>query len=237
MNAAMSAKTAPICQLWRPVDGSLILPASRSLKVAIRLPSKNKPRKIARRFARLFPSGRRRRQRRARGADGVGSARHERQNHGHGKAAEVAAIASPACSYGDFAAERGHAKEAAEIAAVMVERGLGGNDPDLAYRLEGFRRDRSPRASEMRKLAIGWARLASAGRSAQEPREDMSIGPMLALAFPERIGKARDFLLEFLPIRAPRLWIKCDIAPLGDVVLTPSREPCAFYFRTSVSSA
>ena len=97
-----------------------------------------------------------------------------------------------------FAAELGQAKEAAEIAAVMVERGLGGNDPDLAYRLEGFRRDRSPRASEMRKLAIGWARLASAGRSAQEPREDMSIARMLALAFPERIGKARGAVGQFL---------------------------------------
>jgi ATP-dependent helicase HrpB len=97
-----------------------------------------------------------------------------------------------------FAAELGQAKEAAEIAAVMVERGLGGNDPDLAFRLEGFRRDRSPRASEMRKLAIGWARLASAGSSAQEPREDMSIARMLALAFPERIGKSRGVPGQFL---------------------------------------
>ena len=43
-----------------------------------------------------------------------------------------------------FAAERGQAKEAAEIAAVMVERGLGGNDPDLAYRLEGLMSPASP---------------------------------------------------------------------------------------------
>ena len=34
------------------------------------------------------------------------------------------------------AAEAGHAAEAAEIAAVMVEHGLGGNDADLAHRLE-----------------------------------------------------------------------------------------------------
>ena len=62
------------------------------------------------------------------------------------------------------AAEFGHANEAADIAAIMVERGLGGNDADLAHRLEAFRRDRSRRASEMRKLAAGWARMASAGR-------------------------------------------------------------------------
>jgi ATP-dependent helicase HrpB len=96
------------------------------------------------------------------------------------------------------AAEAGQAEEAAGIAAVMVERGLGGNDADLAHRLEGFRRDRSRRASEMRKLAAGWARMASAGRSRQEPREDVPIARMLALAFPERIGKARGAPGQFL---------------------------------------
>ena len=63
------------------------------------------------------------------------------------------------------AAGLGHAEEAAQIAAVMVERGLGGNDADLAHRLEGFRRDRSHRASEMRKLAAGWARMAGAAKA------------------------------------------------------------------------
>ena len=96
------------------------------------------------------------------------------------------------------AAELGHAEVAAEIAAVLVERGLGGNDADLAHRLDGFRHDRSRRASDMRKLATGWARMASAGRSAQEPRQDMSIARLLALAFPERIGKARGAPGQFL---------------------------------------
>ncbi|HTV32136.1 MAG TPA: ATP-dependent helicase HrpB [Methylocella sp.] len=97
-----------------------------------------------------------------------------------------------------FAAERGQAEEAAEIAAVIVERGLGGNAPDLADRLEAFRRDRSRRATDMRKLAIGWARLASADRSVQESREDLSIAHMLAFAFPKRIAKARGTLGQFL---------------------------------------
>ena len=96
------------------------------------------------------------------------------------------------------AAELGHAEDAAEIAAVIVERGLGGNDADLALRLDGFRRDRSRRARDMRKLAVGWARIASAGRSAQEPREDMSVARLLALAFPERLGKARSAPGQFL---------------------------------------
>jgi ATP-dependent helicase HrpB len=96
------------------------------------------------------------------------------------------------------AADLGHAEEAAEIAAVIVERGLGGNDADLAHRLEGFRRDRSRRASDMRRLAAGWARMAGAGRSTEVPREDMSIARLLVLAFPERIGKARGATGQFL---------------------------------------
>jgi ATP-dependent helicase HrpB len=97
-----------------------------------------------------------------------------------------------------YAAEAGHAEEAAEIAAVIVERGLGGNDADLAERLQRFRHDRSHRAGDMRKLAAGWARLASADRSKQPPREDTSIARLLALAYPERIGKARGAHGQFL---------------------------------------
>jgi ATP-dependent helicase HrpB len=96
------------------------------------------------------------------------------------------------------AAEYGHAATAAEIAAVMVERGLGGNDVDLAYRLECFRRDRSRRASDMRKLAAGWARMASGGRALQNSPADISLARLLALAFPERVGKARGAPGQFL---------------------------------------
>ncbi|WP_088346550.1 MULTISPECIES: ATP-dependent helicase HrpB [Rhodomicrobium] len=96
------------------------------------------------------------------------------------------------------AADRGQAEAAAEIAAVIVERGLGGNDADLAQRLEAFRRDRSRRAGDMRRLASGWARTARAGRPAQSPPEDLSLPRLLALAFPERIGKARGTPGQFL---------------------------------------
>lgn len=92
------------------------------------------------------------------------------------------------------AAEVGQAAAAAEIAAVIVERGLGGNDSDLAQRLDGFRRDRSRRAQDMRRLASGWAQLANgiAGENAV-PVGDAEPAParLLALAFPERIGKRR----------------------------------------------
>jgi ATP-dependent helicase HrpB len=96
------------------------------------------------------------------------------------------------------AADLGHAQEAAEIAAVIVERGLGGRDTDLADRLDGFRRDRSRRAGDMRWLAAGWTRMANAGRSGRGPREETSIARLLALAYPERVGKARGALGQSL---------------------------------------
>jgi ATP-dependent helicase HrpB len=49
----------------------------------------------------------------------------------------------------------GHA--AAEIAAVLTERGLGGDNVDLEVRLDAFRRDRSQRADSARALARRWA--------------------------------------------------------------------------------
>ena len=55
------------------------------------------------------------------------------------------------------AAREGDAKTASEVAVVLTERGLGGDSVDLATRLEAFRRDRSPRADDARRLAHGLA--------------------------------------------------------------------------------
>lgn len=51
----------------------------------------------------------------------------------------------------------GSGREAADIAAVLTERGLGGDSVDLDARLDHFRRDRSPRAAGARQLAERWA--------------------------------------------------------------------------------
>lgn len=93
------------------------------------------------------------------------------------------------------ASTHGRAQDAADIAALIVERGLGGNDIDLDHRLDAFRRDNSKRARDMRKLAEGWARQAG---GAKTPPEDISTAQLLALAFPERIGKARGSAGQFL---------------------------------------
>jgi ATP-dependent helicase HrpB len=60
------------------------------------------------------------------------------------------------------ASREGAGSLAAEIAAVLTERGLGGNDVDLRHRVEALRRDRSTRATEARRMARRWAEMAGA---------------------------------------------------------------------------
>ncbi|MGX5736223.1 ATP-dependent helicase HrpB [Bosea thiooxidans] len=87
------------------------------------------------------------------------------------------------------AARFGQADMAAELAAVLVERGLGGDAIDLAERLERFSRERGGRAGDMRRLAEGWARTV-AGKAAATG-EPLSPGLLLAFAYPDRVAKAR----------------------------------------------
>jgi len=68
-------------------------------------------------------------------------------------------------------AERGAGRLAAEIAALVAERGLGGDGVDLIHRLDGFRRDRSPRAEDARRLASRWAELVG-GDAGRPIRQD-----------------------------------------------------------------
>ena len=58
------------------------------------------------------------------------------------------------------ASREGAGGVAAEIAAVLTERGLGGNDVDLRHRIDALRRDRSARAGEARRMAQRWAEMA-----------------------------------------------------------------------------
>ncbi|MBB1092924.1 ATP-dependent helicase HrpB [Rhodopseudomonas palustris] len=64
------------------------------------------------------------------------------------------------------AARQGAGEEAAEIAAILTERGLGGDSVDLDHRRDQFRRDRSQRAMSARQMAQRWAAQASSSASA-----------------------------------------------------------------------
>lgn len=84
----------------------------------------------------------------------------------------------------------GAGEEAAEIAAILTERGLGGDSADLEHRRDQFRRDRSPRAASARDLARRWASQVAASEKAGQ-QEDLSTGLMLAYAFPDRVARNR----------------------------------------------
>ena len=85
----------------------------------------------------------------------------------------------------------GAGEEAADIAAILTERGLGGDSVDLDVRLDQFRRDRSPRASSARSLAQRWAQQVASTEGPASEDISPSTGIMLALAFPDRVARNR----------------------------------------------
>ena len=90
------------------------------------------------------------------------------------------------------AAREGAAEEAARIAAILTERGLGGDGVDLDARLENFARDRSPRAQGARQLAQRWVgQVKEASAQIGDEAEGLSTGEILALAFPDRVARNR----------------------------------------------
>ncbi|HEY0130948.1 MAG TPA: ATP-dependent helicase HrpB [Allosphingosinicella sp.] len=127
---------------------------------------------------------------------------------GHGKA--IAALPLPPRLAHMLVEARGlgWGRTAAEVAVLLSERGLGGNDVDLESRLRRWRAERGQRAEAARGLAKRWEQLArhsgesrdlgstSHNGSPRSPgfrRDDGSqIGPCLALAFPDRLSKRRD---------------------------------------------
>lgn len=99
------------------------------------------------------------------------------------------------------AAKDGLQQEAAMLAVLLTERGLGGDSSDLERRLSRFRTERSPRATAARQLAERLAK-ATGNNNAQQARRSevgasgLSIDPatagaLLLAAWPDRVAKAR----------------------------------------------
>lgn len=86
------------------------------------------------------------------------------------------------------AGETGHQEDAAMLAVILTEQGLGGTDVDLEERLRRFRQDRGERASQARRLA---SRLAADVKSAGKATAPALPGDLLLHAFPDRIALQR----------------------------------------------
>lgn len=86
-------------------------------------------------------------------------------------------------------AKRGFAAAAADVAVLLTERGLGGNDADLEVRWRRWRSDRSRRAEAARRMAANWCRRVEAQDGSASEHD---LGKALALAFPDRLSRRRD---------------------------------------------
>ncbi|MFN3517789.1 MAG: ATP-dependent helicase C-terminal domain-containing protein, partial [Novosphingobium sp.] len=92
-----------------------------------------------------------------------------------------------------FGAEHGAADQAARLALLLQERGLGGRGEDLAARMQRWQADRSPRTEASRKLAGRWAEKARkvAGANAKAG-EDVPPAALLAAGLPDNVARRRD---------------------------------------------
>ncbi len=87
------------------------------------------------------------------------------------------------------AQDAGHGHEAAMLAVLLTEQGLGGSDLDLEERLRRFRQEKGERATAAKGLA---KRIASSGGAAQSASSDpVTAGELLLHAYPDRIAFQR----------------------------------------------
>ncbi|HEX2623809.1 MAG TPA: ATP-dependent helicase HrpB [Sphingomicrobium sp.] len=84
---------------------------------------------------------------------------------------------------------RGIAAAGAAVAAMLGERGLGGNDADLEMRYRRWQSDRAARAVAARSMAERWAQRAG-GEATGPTAQD--IARAVAIAFPDRLARRRD---------------------------------------------
>ena len=90
-------------------------------------------------------------------------------------------------------ARAGEVRRAALLAAVVAERGLGGRETDIGRRADALTRDSSPRGRAVLAMAERWA-----AQVEMAPKESaVTDGMLIAVAFPERIAKARGDVGEY----------------------------------------
>ena len=114
----------------------------------------------------------------------------------HGRAMAALPMDPPLAHMLLFAAQHGAQQDAARLALLLQERGLGGRGEDLTQRLERWNGDRSGRAEASRKLAAGWAKAAlGLAEKAERAPEGLGLPPPLAIllaeAFPDNLARRR----------------------------------------------
>ena len=87
------------------------------------------------------------------------------------------------------ARDRDFGAAAADVAVLLTERGLGGNDPDLERRWRRWRSDKSQRADGARELSAGWRRRLEISDAHVDEHD---LARALTLAFPDRVSRRRD---------------------------------------------
>jgi ATP-dependent helicase HrpB len=132
------------------------------------------------------------------------------------------------------AAREGEARTATEIAVVLTERGLGGDSVDLAIRLENFRRDRSARAEDARRLARG---LTQRVEALIRPSATFSQGEKGAPPSPASpSGKAEQPLLPLREGGRPQ-GVQKDARPAGRAMGRPDEGAAALSVGALLASA
>lgn len=86
------------------------------------------------------------------------------------------------------ASSSGQGREAASLALLLQERGLGGEGEDIEKRFERFSRERGNRTDAAKALASRIGKIAGVSGT----QAALSVGEMIAIAFPSRIAKRRD---------------------------------------------
>jgi ATP-dependent helicase HrpB len=103
----------------------------------------------------------------------LGALREEGRPTDHGKAIAALPLPPRLAHMLIEASSRGWGRTAAEVAVLLSERGLGGNDVDLELRLRRWRGEKGQRAEAARGLARRWAKM---GESPLLGREGAGVG-------------------------------------------------------------
>lgn len=87
--------------------------------------------------------------------------------------------------------DNGHGAVAAQLAVLLTEQGLGGNDTDLDVRLRNFLNDRSDRAQASKGLARSILQNLQSSQVRKSENSRPSAGEILLYAFPDRVALQR----------------------------------------------